>query len=101
MKKIGLVGGLGPASTVECYLGKEQYDHLSATDTRPHGGRARVLAHHIGRPSAQRRRGQLGGIAVNRSVIWGILFALGLILILMQYEISRYIADNTAVFAAG
>lgn len=38
---------------------------------------------------------------MKRSTIWGILFALGLILILMQYEISRYIADSTAVFAAG
>ena len=33
---------------------------------------------------------------MNRTAIWSILFALGLILILMQYEISRYIADSTA-----
>ena len=38
---------------------------------------------------------------MNRTAIWSILFALGLILILMQYEISRYIADSTADFAAG
>ena len=38
---------------------------------------------------------------MKRSTIWGILFVLGLIFILMQYEISRHIADSTAVFAAG
>lgn len=38
---------------------------------------------------------------MNRTAIWSILFALGLIFILMQYEISRYIADSTAVFASG
>lgn len=38
---------------------------------------------------------------MKQSTIWGVLFALGLILILMKDTVSRYIADSTAVFAAG
>ena len=37
----------------------------------------------------------------SRKVIWKALFALGLILMLVRMEISRYLSDQTALLVAG
>ena len=37
----------------------------------------------------------------KKTVIWAVLFVLGLFLVLFRLEISRYLSDPVALFAAG
>lgn len=37
----------------------------------------------------------------KKTVIWAVLFALGLFTVLFRLEISRYLSDPVALFAAG